>query len=164
MKNRSKNLNEFNNRFNEIASEKYIYSRSQEDQDIINDMFSSVKAYEKAKSDENSLPFDESLKRFELDKQVVQLFTDNAKEDRELKKSYAFWLLKIFIAQLIAFNTIFIMVGFNFLKYSEKTFNVYVTGGIIEIISLVAIIVKYLFKDNITETLKNVLEKNKKDK
>ncbi len=50
------------------------------------------------------------------------------------------------------------------LTYTEKTLNIYVGGGLIEVISLIAIIVKYLFKDNISLSLNSILEKNKKNK
>lgn len=102
--------------------------------------------------------------RLNLDKAAVNTFTDNAEVDRDLKKKYAGKLLWILVLQLAIFNLIFVLVGLNILVYEYNTINIYVTGGLIEIISLVAIVVRYLFKDNISKPLRDILEKNKKDK
>lgn len=107
---------------------------------------------------------DETVERFKLDSEVIHSFTDNAKDDRELKKKYAFWLITILFIQMIIFNGIFIFNGLGKLTYTETVLNIYIGGGLIELISLVTIIVKYLFKDNISSTLNSILEKNKKDK
>lgn len=49
--------------------------------------------------------------------------------------------------QLLATNVIFVLVGMNILKYSNFTINLYVSSCIVEIITLVTIIVNYLFSD-----------------
>lgn len=46
------------------------------------------------------------------------------------------------------------------MHYSDTTFNIFITGGIAEIFVLVRIIVKYLFKDNLTNALNIILENN----
>lgn len=160
-----KKADEYRKKFNTEASKNDgEYKVDDQDYDLVNEMFSKVDAKEKAKPEDNAVNFDERLRRYELDEEVVHTFTDNAKEDRNLKKTYAFWLLVFFVLQLIAFNTVFIFKGLDKLSYDANTFNIYVMSGVVEIISLITIIVKYLFKDNITEALNNVLEKNKKDK
>lgn len=109
-------------------------------------------------------PFDEIYERLKLDSEVIHEFIENSKGDRNLKNKYASRLIRCLVIQLVLFNAVFIGVGLGKLKYTENTLNLYVVGGLIEIISLVAIIVKHLFKDNISNTLKNMLEKNRKDK
>lgn len=142
----------------------YNYSVAEEYNDILNDLFKQTNDQEKIKSDEEPVTFDERIKRFELDSEAIHIFTQNAELDRHLKKRYAFWVLLFLGLQLIAFNVIFILIGCNVIKYNENTINLYVTGGIIEIISLVAVIINYLFKDNISKSLNNVLEKNRTNK
>ena len=46
------------------------------------------------------------------------------------------------------------------LIYSDSTFNIFITGGIAEVFVLVRVIVKYLFKDNLTNALNIILENN----
>ena len=111
-----------------------------------------------------SLPIDETKERLLLDSDVIHAFTDVIEKDQDLKSKYAKWLIIIFAIQLVAFNLIFILVGLRVLKFSEITLDLYVGGGIIEVIATIKIIVSYLFKDNITESLKNILEKNKSNK
>lgn len=58
--------------------------------------------------------------------------------------------------------TIFILKGCGVLSYSDSTFNIFISGGIAEVFVLVRVIVKYLFKDNLTNALNTILENNKK--
>ena len=142
--------------------DKIIYRKNL---DELNDIYSSLNKTELIKKDKNSHEsLDEASQRLKYDGEVIHTFTENAKDDRRLKKIYAIWLMLFFLIQLITFNVVFILAGCKVLNYSENTFNIYVTGGLIEIVSLVVIIVKYLFKDNISGSLNNILEKNKTDK
>lgn len=105
--------------------------------------------------------WDEVYARFKIDQKVVDTFIDNIKTDVTIKKAYAYALLILLGLQLVSVNVIFFLRGFNIIKYSNQTFDIFITGALIEVIALVAIIVRYLFKDNISESLKNILEKNK---
>lgn len=89
---------------------------------------------------------------------VTDAFTNNAKTDRSLKKIYGGCLLFLLIIQLIAVNVIFVLGGLNILKYSDTTFNIFITGSLIEIAVIVRIVVKYLFTDNISKTFNNMME------
>lgn len=64
----------------------------------------------------------------------------------------------------MCFNTTFILCGFGILKYSDFTLQLFTGATIIEFLTIINIIVKYLFQDNIGKTLKDILEKNKIDK
>ena len=55
---------------------------------------------------------------------------------------------------------IFVLKGCNVLDYSDSTFNLFITGGIAEVFTLIMVIVKYLFNDNLTEALKIILTNN----
>lgn len=68
--------------------------------------------------------------------------------------------MTILIVELIALIVIFILKGTGTLNYSDATFNIFVTGGIAEVFVLVRVIVKYLFKDNLTEALKIIITTN----
>ncbi len=64
--------------------------------------------------------------------------------DMKLKKLYVYVLLNLLVFQLLTVNVIF------------TTFNIFISGALIEVIVLVTIVVKYLFADNIKENLKTV--------
>lgn len=132
----------------------------------LSDIYSSLREQDLAKDKEEvkSESIDEAVERLKLDTEVIHSFTENAQDDRALKKKYAKILIWLLFIQLVFFNGIFILCGLGILNYTEKTLNIYIGGGLLEIISLVAIIVKYLFKDNISLSLNNILEKNKKNK
>lgn len=112
--------------------------------------------------DESVKPLDEVATRLEMDHEAINTFIDNIESDTKLKRSYAYWLLGLLFIQLIAVNAIFILRGLKILNYSDVSFNIFISGALVEVIALVAIVVKYLFKDNITEALNNILEKNVK--
>ncbi len=157
-------IGKFSEETNEMYKNGYHYSSEEEERDILDSIFSSVKIEDKAKPEEKSENVDERIERFKLDSEVIHTFTDGIKEDRKLKKGYAIVLIVIFILQLVVFNAVFILCGYKNLKYDATTLNVYIAGGIIEVVALIKIIVSYLFKDNMTESLKSILEKNKADK
>ena len=144
--------------------EKNAISRYNEE---LKNIFSSLSDQDKARDDiESSKSFDEITERYKLDAEVIHSFTDTVKEDRKLKKGYAISLIIIFIVQLFVFHFIFILNGCGVLKFNDSTLNIYVGGSIIEVIALIKIIVQYLFKDNISQSIDSILDKNKikKDK
>lgn len=157
-------LEEFSKNVDEMYEDGYNYKKEEEERDILDDIFSSVKKEDKAKPEEKAENVDERIERFKLDSEVIHTFTDGIKGDRKLKKGYAITLIVIFIIQLLVFNVIFVLCGREILTYNTTTLNIYITGGIIEVVALIKIIVSYLFKDNMTESLKSILEKNKTDK
>lgn len=110
----------------------------------------------------DSNTWDEVQERFNIDKNVTDTFVDNIKTDMIFKKIYAIVLLIILSLQLIMVNIAFILRGINIINCSDISFNIFISGALIEVIALVTIVVKYLFKDNISEALKNILEKNRK--
>lgn len=155
---------EFSEKVNEMYKDGYNYKIEEEERDILDDIFSNVKKEDKAKPEEQAENVDERIERFKLDSEVIHTFTDGIKGDKSLKKGYAITLIVIFIVQLAVFNIVFILCGCGKLSYNTTTLNIYITGGIVEVVALIKIIVSYLFKDNMTESLKSILEKNKTDK
>ena len=95
-----------------------------------------------------------------MNNKIVDLFTENISKDQELKSTYAVILIGILAVQLIALLIIFILKGCNVLNYSDSTFNIFISGGIAEVFVLVRVIVKYLFKDNLTNSLNIILKNN----
>lgn len=126
------------------------------------DIFNNLKESDKlTKSVEtNPQTIDEVTKKWDMNDKVIRLFSNNIEKDTELKGKYAIILIVILIFQLIALNVLFILKGINVLKYSDSSFNIFITGGIAEVFLLVRTIVKYLFKDNITESLNIILKNN----
>ena len=110
----------------------------------------------------NNKPVDEISKKWSMNERILNLFSDNIERDQSLKEKYAIILIIILAIQLVALITIFILKGCNVLVYSDSTFNLFITGGIAEVFVLVRVIVKYLFKDNLTNALNIILENNNK--
>ena len=100
---------------------------------------------------------DEVKKKWDMNDKIIELFVDNIGKDQQLRNKYAVILIKILKMQLVALLLIFILQGAGVLKYKDSTLNIFVTGGIAEIYVLIRVIVKYLFKDNLTETLKIII-------
>lgn len=103
--------------------------------------------------------------KWQVYKDLVDVFKERNKNDNDLKKKYSKTLIKILISQLIIMNIIFVLKGLNILHFSDTTFNIFISATIAEVFTLVTIIVRYLFTDNLTELLKNLLsgEENKNE-
>lgn len=100
---------------------------------------------------------DEVASKWQMNNKIVDMFSDKMKQDTDLKKKYANWLVKILIIQLVLLNIWFFLKGKGELEFSDITFNIFVSGGIAEVFLLVRVIVKYLFSDNLSELLKMVI-------
>lgn len=100
--------------------------------------------------------------RWNMNNKIIELFENKIEKDQKLRVSYAKILIFILIIELIFLIVIFILTGCGILKYSDITFNLFITGGIAEVFYLVKIIVKYLFKDNLTSALNIILKNNNK--
>lgn len=103
--------------------------------------------------------------KWQLYKNLVDLFKDRTENDNNLKKTYSLILVIILGIQLIIMNVIFILKGANVLEFNDTTFNLFITATIAEIFTLVTIIVKYLFTDKLTNLLSDILgDDNNKNK
>lgn len=132
-------------------------------QEIIK-MFISKNEVTKVKEQEETKAIDEISKKWNMNDRIIELFAENITKDQGLKEKYAIILILILAIQLIALIVIFILKGCNILNYSDSTFNIFISGGIAEVFVLVRVIVKYLFKDNLTNSLNIILENNNKTK
>lgn len=105
--------------------------------------------------------------KWQVYRDLVDLFKSRTENDNNLKKQYSKILVWILIIQLVAMNIIFILKGCNKLNFTDTTFNLFITATIAEVFTLVTIIVKYLFTDKLTDLLSGILsdedKKNKKD-
>lgn len=124
------------------------------------EIFNSKNKITNIKLQENNAPIDEANKKWIMNERILDLFSDNIERDQDLKENYAIILIVMLTVQLIALLVIFILKGNGVLSYSDSTFNLFITGGIAEIFVLVRVIVKYLFKDNLTNALNIILENN----
>lgn len=95
-----------------------------------------------------------------MNERVLELFANNIERDQNLKEKYAIILIIILAIQLSSLIAVFIAKGRGILVYSDSTFNIFITGGIAEVFILVRVIVKYLFKDNLTNALNIILKNN----
>lgn len=126
------------------------------------EIFNNLKETDKLTKSVETKPqtIDEVTKKWDMNDKVINLFANNIEKDTELKGKYAIILIIILIVQLIALIALFVLKGLNILQYSDSTLNIFITGGIAEVFLLVRTIVKYLFKDNITESLNIILKNN----
>ncbi len=131
---------------------------------LIIKMFDSKNKVTKVKEQENTKPVDEVSKKWNMNDRIIELFAENMSKDQKLKERYAIILIIILAIQLVALIAIFIFKGCDILHYSDSTFNIFISGGIAEVFVLVRVIVKYLFKDNLTNSLNIILENNNKIK
>lgn len=109
---------------------------------------------------EETKPIDEVSKKWNMNERVLELFANNIERDQNLKEKYAIILIVILAIQLSSLIAVFIAKGMGKLTYSDSTFNIFITGGIAEVFVLVRVIVKYLFKDNLTNALNIILRNN----
>ncbi len=114
----------------------------------------------KVEKEEKSSYVNEISKKWNMNDRILELFANNIEKDQKLKEKYAIILIVILAIQLVALIVIFILKGRGILNYSDSTFNLFITGGIAEVFVLVRVIVKYLFKDNLTSALNIILENN----
>ena len=119
---------------------------------------------ENLESQENVTAIDEVKKKWAMNDKIIELFVDNIGKDQKLRNKYAIILIVILGIEPLALLTIFILQGAGILNYKDSTLNIFISGGIAEIYVLVRVIVKYLFKDNLTETLKIIISTNNTNK
>lgn len=150
-----------------MSRKKYIKTNVKNDVDKIvendvNKIFERLNSKNRIYSEKNtkSKPIDEATKKWNMNDKIVDLFKEKIENDNKLKSNYAVILVCVLIFQLIALNVWFVLRGIGILNFTDTTFNIFITGGIAEIYVLVRVIVKYLFKDNLTESLNIILENN----
>lgn len=127
-------------------------------------MFDTAQEKQDIETQEKNIPVDEVKKKWDMNDKIVELFVDNIGQDQTLRNRYAIILIVILAILLVALITIFVLKGAGVLNYSDTTFNIFVSGGIAEVFLLVRVIVKYLFKDNLTEALKIIITTNNNKK
>lgn len=103
---------------------------------------------------------DEITRKWDMNDKIIELFREKIKNDNNLKSKYAIVLMGILIVQLLLLNLWFFLKGREILIFSDKTFNIFITGGIAEIFVLVRLIIKYLFNDNLSQPLNTISENN----
>lgn len=122
-----------------------------------------VKDTEDAEDKETDIGVFVARNKWKVYKEIADIFTDRSKNDNKLKEKYSKILIIILSIQLLIMNVIFILRGANKLNFDDTTFNIFITATIAEVFSLVTIIVKYLFTDNLTQLLSNILTEVKED-
>ena len=106
---------------------------------------------------------DDYKNKWSMNNRVIDLYLENIKQDQKLRSELAEKLLKILDFELFVFFVIFIGKCAGVFNFSDSSLNIFITGGIAEVFILVRVIVKYLFKDNLTEAFKIIITKNNKD-
>lgn len=102
--------------------------------------------------------------KWQVYQNIANIFTKRSENDNKLKEKYSIILIVILVIQLLFMNTTLVLKGLNILQFSDNVFNIFITGTILEVFSLITIIVKYLFTDNLTKLLSNILTEAKEEK
>lgn len=106
---------------------------------------------------EIDLPAYIAKNKWHVYKEIAKIFTERSKNDNSLKERYSIILVGILVLQLVVMNIVFILRGADVLVFSDTTFNMFITSTIAEVFALITVIVKYLFTDNLTKLLSNIL-------
>lgn len=140
--------------------------KEEELKEEVNNIFNTLNSHKinPAKKVARTKSVDEIKNNFELQNKVVSSFCENISSDIKIKKKYSVILIIVLAVQFVALDLIFVAVGAGWLKYSDFTLNIFIGAIFLELIGLVAVIVKYLFKDNITESLRIIAHINDKEK
>lgn len=75
-------------------------------------------------------------------------------EERNLRKTYAKWLLIALFSQILLINTAFFLIGFGFLEIEKWIATTFIIAVFIEISALLLVVVNYLFPKVGTELIK----------
>lgn len=133
---------------------------NKQDLENISKMFNSKNQIQEINEQEDTKTIDEITKKWGMNDKLIQLFADKVEGEKGLKSKYAIILIATVIVQLALLNVWFALKGFGIIDFSDKTFNLFLTGGLLEVFALVRIIVKYLFSDNLSELLKILVRTN----
>lgn len=133
-------------------------------QDTDNENIKEVKETNEKNENEMDLTAFITKNKWQVYKEIANIFTERSKHDNALKEKYSKLLIKILVGQLLLMNGIFIARGLNFLEFQDTTFNIFISATIAEVFALVTIIVKYLFTDNLTNLLSNILTEAKEER
>lgn len=140
--------------------QKKISIPAEDTKENIKKIFNSNDKKKIKESNSNVKPINEINKKWDMNDKIIDLYAENIGNDQTLRIIYATILMVILGLLLLALVVIFILKGLHILDYSDTTFNLFITGGLLEVFALVRIIVKYLFKDNLTKALNTILENN----
>lgn len=128
-------------------------------------LFEDVDEEDAIKDDATSMDYEKIKNNFELQNKVVNSFCDNISSDIKIKKRYSLCLIIVLAIQFFILDYIFLEVGLKKLEFTDFTLNLFISVGFLELVGLITIIVKYLFNDNITESLRIIMRlDDKKDK
>lgn len=83
-------------------------------------------------------------------KNVVDAWTRQQDSERDMRKTYATWILIGLAVQAIFLDSAFLMIGFHVLTIDEWTARTFIISVFVECLGLVWFIVRYLFNDHTT--------------
>lgn len=113
--------------------------------DAKNDKHNELLEYLKSISQQANAIGTTRVKNTDLSKKRERIDNKDKQTDTKLKKKFANWFIGILIGQLSIMNIIFFSTGIGWLKFSDYTINLYMTGTLIEIFGIVLVMVKYLY-------------------
>jgi len=115
----------------------------------------------------NAIDLQESIHTMGLKSEVLKVWEEQQKQERELRKEYSTQLMNIFWLQLIVMYILLFPVAFGFISLTDEQFSILFVSVLAEITALVTIVTKYLFsKDdalNISDLWAKGEEKKKED-
>lgn len=89
---------------------------------------------------------------------ILNTWETQQKEERNLRKTYAKWLLIALFIQIIFINIAFFLIGFGFMIIERWVATTFIVAVFLEISALLLVVVNYLFPKVGSELIK-LLEK-----
>lgn len=89
----------------------------------------------------------EIINKDSIVKSLITVWEDNQKVDRELKDKYAKIFLGILGVQILAVLVVIFLLGFNVINIAQWTLSLFMTGVFAQTVSIILLIVKYLFSE-----------------
>ena len=89
---------------------------------------------------------------------IVNEWSIQQREDRSLRRLYANWILGFLGFELVFVAASFLLIGFGGIVVTESLSEVFIGSVFLQVISVAAVVVKYLFPDTSTRFL-DLLEK-----
>ena len=101
--------------------------------------------------------------RAEHHRTIVAVWKSQQDQDRQMRKTYANWLMMAMSIQVLAINVIFVLIGCGVLKFEPWTANTFVMATFAEIGALVLLVVKYLFPAS-TDRILDLIDRFRKER
>ena len=90
---------------------------------------------------------------------ILNDWREQQNHDREDRRTYLTYLLCVFILQLILMHGVLFLIAFGKIALTDIQFTMFFVSVLAEIVALVCVVTKYLFPDNKSINILELLQK-----